>query len=156
MKLSQTSGQLFIQEGSIYTQRSNGVAAFFSRQSDYGDVVQFYDQDDDLVGRVTINSNSTVSYNTSSDERLKENIEYASNSGNLLNSIKVRQFDWKKGGSHQNYGMIAQELITVVPDAVTAGETSEDMMGVDYSKLVPLLVKTIQELEARITALENP
>ena len=42
----------------------------------------------------------------------------------------------------------------VAPEAVAEGDTEEDMMGVDYSKLVPLLVKTIQELEARIAALE--
>ena len=50
--------------------------------------------------------------------------------------------------------MIAQELQTVAPEAVTEGETEEDMMSVDYSKLVPMLVKEIQSLRARVNALE--
>ena len=51
--------------------------------------------------------------------------------------------------------MIAQELSTVVPEAVSSGKKSTDMMGVDYSKLVPLLVKEIQELRQRVAQLEE-
>ena len=51
--------------------------------------------------------------------------------------------------------MIAQELITVAPEAVSKGETEEEMMGVDYSKLVPMLVKEIQSLRVRVHALEG-
>ena len=72
-----------------------------------------------------------------------------------IDNIKVRQFDWKIDGTHQDYGMIAQELVTVVPEAVSSGEKSTDMMGVDYSKLVPLLVKEIQELRQRVAQLEE-
>ncbi len=51
--------------------------------------------------------------------------------------------------------MIAQELQSVAPEAVTEGDTETDMMGVDYSKLVPMLVKEIQSLRARVAQLEN-
>ena len=44
---------------------------------------------------------------------------------------------------------------TVAPEAVTEGETEDDMMGVDYSKLVPMLVKEIQSLRARVAQLEG-
>jgi len=104
------------------------------------------------VGRIESTSTST-DYITSSDERLKDNITDAP-AGNI-DSIKVRSFDWKADGSHQEYGFIAQELETVAPYAVSKGETDEDTWGVDYSKLVPLLVKEVQDLKAKVEALEN-
>ena len=51
--------------------------------------------------------------------------------------------------------MVAQELQSVAPEAVSEGETEEDMMSVDYSKLVPMLVKEIQSLRARVAQLEG-
>ncbi len=104
------------------------------------------------VGRIDYSDTSTT-YVTSSDERLKENVTDAP-VGNI-DSIKVRSFDWKSDGSHQEYGFIAQELETVAPYAVSKGETDEDTWGVDYSKLVPMLVKEIQDLKAEVEALKN-
>ena len=72
-----------------------------------------------------------------------------------VDAIQVRKFDWKVDGSHQDYGMVAQELLEVAPDAVSQGETEDDMMGVDYSKLVPMMLKEIQSLRARIAQLES-
>ena len=106
------------------------------------------------VGRITTNG-TTTSYITSSDARLKENIADAESASELIDAIQVRSFDWKADGSHQRYGMVAQELLEVAPEAVSQGETEEDMMGVDYSKLVPMLVKEIQSLRARVAQLEG-
>jgi len=106
------------------------------------------------VGSITTSS-SVTAYNTSSDARLKENIADADDAGELIDAIQVRQFDWIADGEHQRYGMIAQELNTVAPEAVSEGETEEDMMAVDYSKLVPMLVKEIQSLRARVAQLES-
>ena len=103
------------------------------------------------VGSIATNGSATL-YNTSSDARLKENVVDAP-AGNI-DSIKVRSFDWKADGEHQEYGFIAQELETAAPYAVTKGETDEDMWAVDFSKLVPMLVKEIQDLKERIQQLE--
>jgi len=105
------------------------------------------------VGQIQTSGLST-SYVTSSDQRLKENIADADDAGSKIDAIQVRQYDWKADGSHQDYGMIAQELLEVAPEAVSVPEDSEEMMGVDYSKLVPMLVKEIQSLRARVNALE--
>jgi hypothetical protein len=104
------------------------------------------------VGRIDYSDTST-DYVTSSDERLKKNVVDAP-AGNI-DSIKVRSFDWKTDDTHQEYGFIAQELETVAPYAVSKGETDEDTWGVDYSKLVPMLVKEIQDLKAEVEALKN-
>ena len=106
------------------------------------------------VGSV-VTSGSATAYNTSSDQRLKENIADADDAGSKIDSIQVRKFDWKADGSHQDYGMIAQELQTVAPEAVSVPEDSEEMMGVDYSKLVPLMLKEIQSLRQRVASLEE-
>jgi len=106
------------------------------------------------VGNISVTS-TTTTYNTSSDVRLKDSIVDAPSASADIDAIQVRSFDWKADGSHQKYGMVAQELQTVAPDAVSEGDTEEDMMGVDYSKLVPMLVKEIQSLRARVAQLEN-
>jgi hypothetical protein len=88
-----------------------------------------------------------------SDERLKENIVDAP-AGNL-DDLRVRSYDWKADGSSVTHGFIAQELEVVAPYAVTKGETEDDMMAVDYSKLVPMMVKEIQDLKAEVAALKG-
>ena len=107
-------------------------------------------------------SNTATSLATSSDERLKENIQYSENSLDKINTIKVRQFDWKEDGSHQDYGFVAQELEPIYAYAVHTANNEEETKSVDYSSLVPLLVKAIQEqqtiiddLKTRIETLEN-
>jgi hypothetical protein len=106
------------------------------------------------VGSIATSASST-SYNTSSDQRLKDNIADADDAGSKIDAIQVRKFDWKADGSHQDYGMIAQELQAVAPEAVSGDADSEDMMGVDYSKLVPMLIKEIQSLRNRVAQLEE-
>jgi len=100
-------------------------------------------------------SGSSTSYNTSSDRRLKSNIQDAASASDKIDSIQVRQFDWNADGSHQDYGLIAQELEPIEPMAVTGDADSDEMMSVDYSKLVPMLLKEIQELRSRVAALEE-
>ena len=116
--------------------------------------IDFRNGADAAVGTIKSTVNATA-YNTSSDQRLKENIVDAPSASDEIDAIQVRSFDWKANGLHQKYGMVAQELLSVVPDAVAQGDTEEDMMGVDYSKLVPMLVKEIQTLRNRVEQLEN-
>ena len=105
-----------------------------------------------IVGSINTSGTGT-SYVETSDERVKENIVDAP-AGNI-DDIKVRSFDFKNGSGHVTYGFIAQELHEVAPQAVAVGETDEDMWGVDYSKLVPMLVKEIQDLKAEVAALKG-
>jgi len=114
----------------------------------------FLDSGGSAVGSISVGTTSTT-YNTSSDYRLKENITDADDAGSKIDAIQVRQFDWIADGSHQDYGMIAQELQTVAPEAVSSHPDGDEMMGVDYSKLVPMLIKEVQSLRARVAELEN-
>ena len=128
-------------DSSYFARNSNGtIIAFFSGLGGAGSV--------SLTG-------NTANYNTTSDERLKENITDSADAGSKIDGIQIRQFDWIADGLHQDYGVIAQELATVAPEAVHQPEDSEEMMGVDYSKLVPMLIKEVQSLRSRVAELEN-
>jgi hypothetical protein len=106
-----------------------------------------------VIGSITQSGTTAVLYNVTSDQRLKTNIVDAP-SGNI-DQIKVRSFDWIADNSHQEYGMVAQELLEVAPYAVHQPQNPEEMMAVDYSKLVPMMIKEIQDLKQRIATLEN-
>ena len=104
------------------------------------------------VGSVTT-SGSATAYNTSSDYRLKEDLQDF-NALNIASKIKMYDFKWKADDS-RSYGVMAHELEEVLPQAVTGEKDAEEMQSVDYSKLVPILLKSIQELEARVKELEK-
>lgn len=120
-----------------------------------GSYVVFYNSAAAVAGSISHSGTTAVLYNVTSDQRLKENIVDAPEFGSVIDSIKVRSYDWKADGSHQRAGFIAQELVTVAPEAVYQPEDPEQMMAVDYSKLVPMLVKEIQSLRARVAQLES-
>lgn len=115
-------------------------------------------------------SGSGTAYNTSSDYRLKENVDYTFDATTRLKKLKPARFNFISDDTNTLVdGFIAHEVQSVVPEAISgdkdATETYTDddgkeqtrpsYQGIDQAKLVPLLVKTIQELEARITALES-
>ena len=102
------------------------------------------------IGSITQSGTTAVLYNVTSDQRLKEYITDAAPASALIDAIQVRQYNWKSDGSFQRYGFIAQELVTVAPEAVHQPADPEKMMAVDYSKLVPMLVKEIQDLRKRL------
>ena len=137
----------------IIATRDGNEALLLNRLTSDGAIVDIK-RSGTTVGSISVTSSATA-YNTSSDQRLKENIVDAPSASDDIDAIQVRSFDWKADGSHQKYGMVAQELNTVAPDAVTEGDTEDDMMSVDYSKLVPMLVKEIQSLRARVAQLEG-
>jgi len=112
------------------------------------------------VGSIKATSSAT-SYNTSSDYRLKENVVTDWDATTRLKQLKPSRFNFIADADTTVDGFLAHEVSDVVPEAITGTKDAVDAdgnivpQGIDQSKLVPLLVKTIQELEARITALES-
>lgn len=139
----------------ISAETSSGSPTFASYAPTTGTEYAFdFVNPNGIVGSITTNGSATL-YNTTSDQRLKENIADAPDFGSVIDSIKVRSYDWKADGNHQRAGFVAQELVTVAPEAVHQPADPEEMMAVDYSKLVPMLVKEIQSLRARVAQLES-
>jgi len=139
--------------------------------------VQFYNESGSGIGHINRNSTTNaVQYTTSSDYRLKENIQPMQGALSLISQLKPCTYDWKQEcGGGVGQGFIAHELQAVVPDCVSgekdAVETYADedgnaairpvYQGIDTSYLVATLTAAIQELKAivdtqaaRITALE--
>jgi hypothetical protein len=104
------------------------------------------------AGSIT-SSGTVTSYNVTSDYRLKKDYKDY-NALELLTKIKTYDFAWNLDNKRM-YGVIAHELQEVLPYAVQGEKDAKDMQQVDYSKLVPIMVKAIQELAARIKQLEN-
>ena len=152
-----TDGSFFRQDGRasfLPTSLSGGSAVEIARGSN-GTAINFQQINGNVdVGSISVTGTATA-YNTSSDARLKDNIEDANSSGTAIDSLQVRQFDWKSNGKHEDYGMIAQEVIHTCPNAVSVPQEDGEMMGIDYSKMVPLLLKEIQELRKRVKKLEE-
>jgi len=129
------------------------------------------------VGSIT-GTNSSTSYNTSSDYRLKKDWLPMSGASERIMALKPVNFAWKADDTRVD-GFLAHELAEVVPEAATgtkdamrdeeyevtpATEAEEavkgtrsvpDMQGIDQSKLVPLLTAALQEALAEITALKS-
>ena len=100
-------------------------------------------------------TNIGTAYSTTSDARLKKNIADADSASSLIDALQVRKFDWKAHGTHQRYGFVAQELVAVAPEAVCQPEDPDTMMSVDHSKLIPMMIKEMQSMRARIAELEG-
>jgi hypothetical protein len=104
------------------------------------------------VGDIRTNGSST-SYVTTSDYRLKQDFKDF-NGLSLIFKIKTYDYQWKSD-STRSFGVLAHELQEIIPYSVTGKKDGEQMQGVDYSKLVPVLVKAIQELSEKVKQLEN-
>jgi hypothetical protein len=111
------------------------------------------------IGSISQNGTTGVSYNTSSDYRLKENIAPMTGALAKVLALKAVTYNWKVDGSN-GQGFIAHELQAVVPDCVTGKKDAVDengnpqYQGIDTSFLVATLTAAIQELNAKVISLE--
>jgi len=203
-----TVGTEIEQNGKIIMSRAAACPLFINRSND-GVIVQFSNSGS-TAGTISVASGPSTAYNTSSDYRLKENVDYTWDATTRFKQLKPARFNFIANADTTVDGFLAHEVSNIVPEAITgtkdetrtvsnailsasgallfenitqddwtagklatkdaegndvdalypsdstwtANHTEPVMQGIDQSKLVPLLVKTILELEARITALE--
>jgi hypothetical protein len=97
--------------------------------------------------------NDVVAFATS-DRRLKQNITTIEDAVYKLTQITGVEYDWKEGmeefhpNSGHDLGVIAQELESIIPEAVTTRKSG--YMAVKYEKIIPLLIEAIKDLDARL------
>jgi cytoskeletal protein CcmA (bactofilin family) len=104
-----------------------------------------------LIGSITQSGTTAVLYNTSSDGRLKD-ITGSARGLEVINELNPVSYNWKADGQADE-GLIAQEVLDIVPNAVSGSE--EDMYQMDYSKLVVHLVAGMKEQQTQIEALQS-
>ena len=110
----------------------------------------FFTNPNGAVGSIS-SSGSATAFNTSSDARLKD-VTGSARGLEVINELNPVAYNWKVDGK-ANEGLIAQEVLDVVPNAVSGSE--EDMYQMDYSKLVVHLVAGMKEQQKQIEALQS-
>lgn len=115
-------------------------------------MIAFYRPDNSEIGSIRQDNSNSVSYNTSSDVRLKQNIRPTHYILDDLLKIEVKDYEFKAEPGEEQTGFIAQQLFDVYPNAVAKGgdNVKTDPWMVDYGQLTPLLVKAIQDQQAII------
>ena len=132
-------------------------AAWFQRIGSTGSLIGlYYSGSTTLVGNITTNG-STTTYGTSSDYRLKENVEPLDSGIDTITALNPVKYEWKLSGLYGE-GFIAHELQEVIPEAVNGEKDAVEADGtispqnIDMSKIVPHLVAAVQELKAELDA----
>lgn len=104
--------------------------------------------------------------NQTSDRRLKKDITPVENGLHKVLQLNPVTYRWKKDDGHTHVGFIAQEIETVLPEIVRKSNINDrnttdrvpandmDMYAVNYSEIIPVLVKAIQELNQKVADLE--
>jgi len=156
----------------------NGTGSFISNLASSNEIFTFDQQNTGVTaqidfrtnnvekGSITFN-NTNTSFNTTSDYRLKEDLQPVQTPIDRVNSLNPVNFAWKVDGSRVD-GFLAHEVQAIVPNAVyrdkdeVDGEGNPKYQSLDHSKLVPLLTAALQEainrietLEARVATLEG-
>ena len=104
------------------------------------------------VGSISTTSSGTT-YNTTSDIRLKQDIEPLVATDKLM-AMNPVSYNWKADpNGPRSMGFIAQEMQEIMPEAVSTGE--DDMMSMDYGRITPILVSALQDAHRKIEQLEQ-
>ncbi len=148
--ISQNNGLL------VLAGNDTGVAA--------SELITFQRPDTTVIGSISQNAAATVAYNLSSDRRIKDNITPTAYGLSDLLKIDVEDFTFISDPNKQKMtGFIAQDLNQIFPGAVTTnGDNGTDplVLGktpwmVDYSKVTPLIVKSIQDMNLNLEAISG-
>jgi hypothetical protein len=145
--------------GAMYAKGGDSVIYFDSQNTSVINAwyassaqVRLYNNGYGIIGYFT---ESNGAYTAASDYNMKKNIVDSNNALDIVSKIKVRSYDWKATDIHEPFGVIAQELYEVAPTYVSQPIDNDSKWGVSKAEMVPMLIKAIQELEARLKTLEN-
>ena len=133
--------------------------AGFNGSASGSNYFSFRRPDNTVTGSITQTGGTTVSFTTSSDYRLKDNINPMTGALDKVSALKPVTYTWKEDGS-AGQGFIAHELAEIVPDCVVGEKDAVDFEGnpqyqsIDTSFLVATLTAAIQEQQAIITDLK--
>lgn len=167
-------GTWILNDGEFYS-RCVSSGRELSITTSVGNIYRFHSDDgaaNVLAGTISVNGN-VCTYTSVSDRRLKENILPIENALDTISRLNPVSFTWKQNGA-AGQGFIADELQSVIPDAVVGqpnatenvdvfdangvkvgSEVKPSYQAVDTSVLIATLTKAVQELSAKVAALEK-
>lgn len=157
LEASSTSG---LAAGFEFKGASGGGGLGVNRTSSDGSAIIFY-RAASLVGSISVTASATA-YNTSSDYRIKDEVEPYAGGLAAIQALQPCTFVMKADPDRiRQLGFIAHEVQAVLPQAVTGEKDAVDENGdiitqqLDLSKIVPALVSSVQELAAEVAELRN-
>jgi len=106
------------------------------------------------IGRIRGTGGNSVQYTTTSDGRLKENVQTIENGLEMIMAMRPTRYNFISAPDYIETGFIAQELIEVYPEIVSGdpnGDVIKDPMGVSYGRMTPVITAAIQEQQALIS-----
>jgi hypothetical protein len=104
------------------------------------------------TSKANINS-STGAYSALSDARLKVNVTDSAKGLSVVTALRPVEYQMKDDSTGANQiGLIAQEVLEILPEVVSVPATDDYFYGMNYSGVVPVLIKAIQELNAKVDA----
>ena len=156
---SSTWNRAFLSQVGYIWSTANSTSNLYLHQVNPGYPFVYFGYGNSSVGSISTNG-STVSYNTTSDYRLKEHVQPVAGALARVALLKPSRFDFIADPSHTTVdGFIAHEVQQVAPYAVTGKKDAVDAKGrpvyqqMDYGRLTPLLTAAIQEQQAEIRKL---
>jgi hypothetical protein len=153
-------GLRYFNGSSLIVTRDSDEPLNLNRTTNDGDIAGFK-KDGTTVGSISVTGSGTT-YNTTSDIRLKTAIEPIDHATDMLMAMNPVSHRWKADpDADAVHGFIAQEMEEIVPEAVSKGDSEDDMWSMDYGRITPVLVaalqdahRKIEDLETRLAALE--
>jgi len=147
------AGMIIRASGEFIVTRASDVATFNRITSD-GTLVRWRRQNV-TVGQVSVNATSAT-YHTTSDRRLKKDIETITDGTDKLMAMNPVTHGWKAHPEADTvYGFVAQEMLDIVPEAVAGDPEGDEMMSIDYGRITPVIVAALQDAHKKIAELEN-
>jgi len=148
-----TVGSELKSSGELLATVSGDACAFLNRTSSDGTIIDLR-RDGTTVGSISVDS-SSATYNTTSDARLKENIEPINDGLEKLMAMNPVTFTWKSDPNRKiQQGFIAQDMQDISPEAVNILD-GQDLLGMDYGRITPIIVSALQDAIKRIQELEE-
>jgi len=112
----------------------------------------FTSQGEYVTGNISVTGDVIAqNVNSLSDVTLKENVTPITDAGQVVDALEGVGYDWKDGSGHA-YGMIAQAVEEVIPEAVKTDENG--IKSINYSMVIPFLVETVKELRQDIAEIK--
>jgi hypothetical protein len=157
---SASGGDIFVNGGTdgifrIWNTVNSGEIGFNAKNGSgtYNTILQLFNASAQVNGDLNVTGDIAAFF--TSDQRLKENIVPIVNPLAKVLSISGNTYDWVQGSGKEgsDVGVIAQELLEVLPEAVTTRETG--YMAVRYEKIIPLLIEAIKDLSGKVEDLQQ-